>query len=106
MAASVRTNPLREIEQQRAAERRGMAKLQFIIAAVKHALDRKSPHKLLNDAAALMQRHAKTQRTEMGFANASFAWLAAHNGVYPKVTTDVRAFSRHRLPNGRAFEIL
>ncbi len=47
MAVSVRMDPLLEIELQQAAERQGITKSQFIIAAVERALGRKNPYELL-----------------------------------------------------------
>jgi predicted nucleic acid-binding protein len=55
----------------------------------------------LEDMPGLMQRY-----TEMDFADASLVWLAADSGVTTVMTMDVRDFSRYRLPDGRAFEIL
>ena len=36
----------------------------------------------------------------------ALVWLAAQTGVCTVFTQDVRDFSRYRLPDGRAFEIL
>ena len=47
MAVTVRTDPLREAELSRAAERQGVSKSQFIIAAVERALGRKNPYELV-----------------------------------------------------------
>ena len=47
MAVSVRMDPLLEIELQQAAERQGVTKSQFIIAAVERALGRKNPYALM-----------------------------------------------------------
>ena len=60
----------------------------------------------LNDFVALMQRYTEAPRTEMDLADASLVWLAAETGVTRIMTLDVRDFSRYRLPDGRAFEIL
>ena len=54
----------------------------------------------------LMQQYTQTPRTEMDLADASLVWLASETGVTRVMTTDVRDFSRYRLPDGRAFEIL
>ncbi len=54
----------------------------------------------------LMHRYTQTPRTEMDLADASLVWLAADTGVTTIMTLDVRDFSRYRLPDGRAFEIL
>ena len=55
---------------------------------------------------ALMQRYTESPRTEMDLADASLVWLAADSGVTRVMTMDVRDFSRYRLPDGRAFELL
>lgn len=47
MAVSVRMDPLLEIELQQAADRQGISKSQFIIAAVERALGRKNPYALM-----------------------------------------------------------
>lgn len=44
--------------------------------------------------------------TEMDLADASLYWAAHVTGVKRILTLDVRDFSRYRLPNGQAFEIL
>jgi uncharacterized protein len=54
----------------------------------------------------LMQRCTESPRTEMDLADASLVWLAGETGVTRIMTLDVRDFSRYRLPDGRAFEIL
>ena len=60
----------------------------------------------LEEMTALMQRYTQSPRTEMDFADASLVWLAADSGVTSVMTMDIRDFSRYRLPDGRAFEIL
>ena len=47
MAVSVRMDPLLEAELAHAAERQGVTKSQFIIAAVERALGRKNPYDLM-----------------------------------------------------------
>jgi hypothetical protein len=47
MAVSVRMDPLLEKELQQAADRQGISKSQFIIAAVERALGRKNPYALM-----------------------------------------------------------
>lgn len=54
----------------------------------------------------LMRRYTETPRTEMDMADASLVWLASDTGVNRIMTLDVRDFSRYRLADGRAFEIL
>ena len=60
----------------------------------------------LDDMVALMQRYTEPPRSEMDLADASLVWLAAHSNVTRVMTMDVRDFSRYRLPDGRAFELL
>lgn len=60
----------------------------------------------LLDFVPLMQRYTQQPRTEMDLADASLLWLAAETGVTRIMTTDVRDFSRYRLPDGRGFDIL
>jgi len=60
----------------------------------------------LGDFVALMQRYTESPRTEMDLADASLVWLASDTGVTTIMTTDVRDFSRYRLPNGQGFDIL
>ena len=54
----------------------------------------------------LMRRYTETPKTRMDLADASLVWLAADSGVTQIMTMDVCDFSRYRLPDGRAFEIL
>ena len=56
--------------------------------------------------AELMRRYTESPRTEMDFADASLVYLASDTGVNRIMTMDVRDFSRYRLADGRAFEIL
>lgn len=53
-----------------------------------------------------MRQYTEEPRTEMDLADASLYWLAVDTGVNRIMTLDVRDFSRYRLPDGRAFEIL
>jgi len=53
-----------------------------------------------------MEQYTEQPRTEMDLADASLYWLACESGVAQILTTDVRDFSRYRLPDGRAFDIL
>jgi len=53
-----------------------------------------------------MEQYTQQPRTEMDLADASLYWLACESGVAQILTIDVRDFSRYRLPDGRAFEIL
>lgn len=60
----------------------------------------------LEDFVALMDRYTQQPRTVMDLADASLVWLAEETGVTRIMTTDRRDFSRYRLADGRAFEIL
>ena len=60
----------------------------------------------LDEFVGLMQRYTEAPRTEMDLADASLVWLASDTGVTTIMTTDVRDFSRYRLPDGRGFDIL
>ncbi len=54
----------------------------------------------------LMHRYTEAPGAEMDLADASLVWLANDTGVAAIMTLDVRDFSRYRLADGRAFEIL
>jgi predicted nucleic acid-binding protein len=60
----------------------------------------------LLDMCGWMAQYTQQPRTEMDLADASLYWLACESGVTRIFTVDVRDFSRYRLPDGRAFEIL
>jgi predicted nucleic acid-binding protein len=60
----------------------------------------------LVDMTGWMVRYTEPPRTRMDFADASLYWLAQETGVTAIMTLDVRDFTRYRLPDGRAFEIL
>lgn len=60
----------------------------------------------LGEMVELMQRYTEVPRTDMDFADASLVWLASETGVTAVMTLDVRDFSRYRLSNGQAFELL
>ena len=59
----------------------------------------------LPDMSEWMSRYT-SERAEMDFADASLYWVAAQTGINRIMTLDVRDFSRYRLPDGQAFEIL
>lgn len=63
------------------------------------------PHQL-EDMVELMERYTQPPRTEMDLADASLVCVANDTGITTIMTMDVRDFSRYRLPDGRAFEIL
>ena len=52
------------------------------------------------------RRNTEMPRRQMDLADVSLVWLAHDTGVVRIMTTDIRDFSRYRLPDGRAFEIL
>ena len=58
------------------------------------------------DMAKMMQLNTQWPRMEMDFADASLVWLAQDSNITQIMTMDIRDFSRYRLPDGRAFEIL
>ena len=60
----------------------------------------------LDPMVEMMRRYTSSPRTEMDLADASLVWLAEDTGVLRIMTLDVRDFSRYRLADGRAFEIL
>lgn len=47
-----------------------------------------------------------SERVEMDLADATLYWVAHQTGITRILTLDVRDFSRYRLPDGRAFDIL
>lgn len=60
----------------------------------------------LVDMSAWIIQYTQQPRTEMDLADASLYWLANETNVTRIFTVDFRDFSRYRLPDGRAFEIL
>jgi predicted nucleic acid-binding protein len=54
----------------------------------------------------LMQQYSDGRRAQMDFADATLVWAAQETDVLQIWTLDVRDFSRYRLQDGRAFEIL
>ena len=61
---------------------------------------------VLDDMLGWMKRYTEQGKTLMDFADASLYWLAQQWDCPFVLTLDVRDFSRYRLPDGRAFEIL
>lgn len=53
-----------------------------------------------------MKSYTETGKREMDFADASLYWVANETGVREIMTTDIRDFSRYRLPDGQFFNIL
>jgi uncharacterized protein len=53
-----------------------------------------------------MQGYTEAPRSEMDFADASLYWLAHETGVTAVLTLDIKDFTRYRLPDGQAFEIV
>jgi len=64
-----------------------------------------SPHHL-GDMAAWMETYSTDRKREMDFADATLYWVANETGIREIMTTDVRDFSRYRLPDGQSFAIL
>ena len=64
------------------------------------------PQESIEEMVQAMVRYTTLPRTEMDFADASLLRLAEDTGVLTIMTLDVRDFSRYRLADGRAFEIL
>ena len=53
-----------------------------------------------------MQQYTERSKTIMDLADASLYWLATELKTNLVLTVDRRDFSRYRLPDGKAFEIL
>jgi uncharacterized protein len=60
----------------------------------------------LLELAVLMDRYSEPRRASMDLADATLYSVAAQTDIRAIMTLDVRDFSRYRLPDGRAFEIL
>lgn len=63
------------------------------------------PQSLL-DMTPWMQAYSEPPRSVMDLADASLYWLAMDTNVTRILTVDHRDFSRYRLPDGRAFELV
>jgi hypothetical protein len=63
------------------------------------------PHHL-GDMVKWMQQYSKKTKREMDLADASLYWLAIEIGVTAIMTVDEADFSRYRLPDGQAFELM
>ena len=59
----------------------------------------------LLDMSVWMMRYTDG-RAEMDLADATLYWVAHETGITRIMTLDVRDFSRYRLPDGQAFEII
>jgi len=64
-----------------------------------------SPHDLA-EIVGWMETYTEVGKREMDFADATLYWVATATGVGEVMTTDVRDFSRYRLPDGQPFSIL
>ena len=53
-----------------------------------------------------MRRYSEQGKREMDLADASLYWLATQTGITEIMTIDRNDFSRYRLPDGRAFQII
>ena len=60
----------------------------------------------LADMVKWMRQYSRKTRGEMDLADASLYWLANEIGITNIMTTDVAGFSRYRLPDGQAFNLL
>ena len=60
----------------------------------------------LADMVKWMRQYSRKTRREMDLADASLYWLANETGITNIMTTDVADFSRYRLPDGQAFNLL
>jgi predicted nucleic acid-binding protein len=63
------------------------------------------PHHL-GDMIDRMQRYTEPGKREMDLADASLYWLASETGIADILTIDLADFSRYRLPDGVAFNVL
>lgn len=63
------------------------------------------PHHL-GDMVVWMKRYSVRSNREMDLADASLYWLAVEADVIDMMTIDLADFSRYRLPDGRAFNVL
>ena len=64
-----------------------------------------NPHHLA-EIVAWMEKYTESGKREMDLADATLYWVAHETGIREIMTTDVRDFSRYRLPNGDDFIIL
>jgi predicted nucleic acid-binding protein len=60
----------------------------------------------LGELIAWMKRYTERGKSLMDLADASLVWLAVKLGTSFILTEDRRDFLRHRLPDGRGFEVL
>ena len=60
----------------------------------------------LTDMIKWMKHYSKDTKREMDLADASLYGLALETSVTTIMTVDIADFSRYRLPDGKAFEIL
>ncbi|MBF0161370.1 MAG: hypothetical protein HQL88_03690 [Magnetococcales bacterium] len=63
------------------------------------------PHHL-GSMALWMRRYTEQGKREMDLADASLVWLAVETDVTEIITLDIADFTRYRLPDGRAFDLL
>lgn len=52
-----------------------------------------------------MKGYTEDGKREMDLADATLYWLATETGIREIMTTDLRDFSRYRLPDGQGFVI-
>ena len=53
-----------------------------------------------------MKTYSADNKREMDLADAALYWVANETGIREIMTTNVRDFSRYRLPDGQSFAIL
>lgn len=63
-------------------------------------------HHHLGDRVAWMKSYSVENKREMDFADATLYWVANETGIRQIMTTDVRGFSRYRLPDGQSFTVM
>lgn len=84
--------------------RQRLALLQWIGQGAVQVIPFDTPDLL--DMCVWIAQYTQQPRSEMDLADASLYWLACACNITRILTLDVRDFSRYRLPDGRAFEIL
>ncbi|MBF0109748.1 MAG: hypothetical protein HQL76_11280 [Magnetococcales bacterium] len=60
----------------------------------------------LGEMTRWMRRYTEEGKREMDLADASLIWLADETDITEIMTVDVVDFTRYRLPDGRAFDLL
>ena len=60
----------------------------------------------LTDMIQWMKQYSRNARREVDLADASLYWLATETSVTTILAVNIADFSRYRLPNRKAFELL